>query len=546
MISRVAGVCKGLLAATTMGVWLCGTPAWAEGYQLDLLVPGHGFNGIHGLTFDEKDQLYVGSVVGQSIYLVDTKTGDAQTYIGLPEGMADDLEFGADGTLAWTSFNLGIVHSKKGAEPIRVLASGLPGINSLAFKEDGRLFATQVFLGDALYEIDLKGEAEPRKILEGMGGLNGFDFGPDGLLYGPLWFKGQVAKVDVDTGELTVVAEGFEIPAAANFDSKGNLYVLDTAAGVIYRVDIQSGEKTQIAKLKTAMDNLAFDSKDGLYVTVMADNAIYAVDTETGTSRLVKGGKLGIPCDIDVYNDEGPDSLYVADLFALRKVNALSRLVEDLARNYADELENPIGISVNRDHILASSWFTNTVQLLDRQTGESILIAHDFAAPADAIELENGDWAVLELGSGRLVRASGPEKTERTTIAEGLSGGVALAPTEDGYVYVSRGAAGSIEKVNLETGEVENVITGLSLPEGLDTDPEGKLVVAEVGKERLIRIDPASGDIEEIIGGLTIGLPAPPNGTPASYTPTGVAVSISGTIYVASDIEDAIYRVRAN
>ena len=74
-------------------------------------------------------------------------------------------------------------------------------------ENDGRLYATQVFLGDALYEIDVDGAKPPRKIMEKMGGLNGFEFGPDDMLYGPLWFKGQIAKVDVDKGELTVVAD---------------------------------------------------------------------------------------------------------------------------------------------------------------------------------------------------------------------------------------------------------------------------------------------------------------------------------------------------
>lgn len=513
-------------------------------YRLDLLVPGHGFNGIHGITFDSNDKLYVGSVVGQSIYQVDVQTGDAFSFIGLPKGMADDLEFGADGTLAWTSFNLGIVHAKNGDGLIRELATGLPGINSLAFKEDGRLFATQVFLGDALYEIDTEGVKEPRKILEGMGGLNGFDFGPDGMLYGPLWFKGQVAKVDVDTGELTVVAEGFEVPAAANFDSKGNLYVLDTAAGKIYRVDTASGEKTEVAELKTAMDNLAFDSKDGLFVTVMADNAIYEVNTETGSSRLVKGGALSIPCDIAVHSDGTSDTLFISDLFALRKVNGTNRQVSDIARNYADELENPIGIAVSDAHILVTSWFSNTVQMFDRTTEESLLIAHDFSAPSDVVELPNGDWVVLEMGTGNLLRVSGEAKETRTVIVGGLLGGGLLALGDDGQLFVSLGATGAIEKIDPSTGTRTVIASGLSSPEGIDLDPDGNVVVAEVGKERIIRVDAATGDIDEIMGGLNIGLPGPAAGAPPGYTPTGVAVSEQGHIYFSSDIEDALYRIR--
>src|SRR5438270_506065 len=109
--------------------------------------------------------------------------------------------------------------------------------------------ASTVFLGDALYEIDTEGAKPPRMIMEKMGGLNGFEFGPDDKLYGPLWFKGQVVKIDVDNAELSLVADGFKTPAAVNFDSKGNLWVVDTALGQLVRVDPKSGEKKVIAQL---------------------------------------------------------------------------------------------------------------------------------------------------------------------------------------------------------------------------------------------------------------------------------------------------------
>ena len=78
--------------------------------------------------------------------------------------------------------------------PIRVLAKDLPGINSLAFDQrSGKLYASQVFLGDALWEIDVAGVVAPRLIAKDMGGFNGFEVGLDGMIYGPLWFKGQIA-----------------------------------------------------------------------------------------------------------------------------------------------------------------------------------------------------------------------------------------------------------------------------------------------------------------------------------------------------------------
>ena len=174
-----------LLAAIAAG---CGAtdpkpPSWSEP---EILVPGSAFHGVHGLTFDADDRLLAGSVVGQAIYLVDTETGAVETFEPAPLGMADDLEYSEDGTLVWTSFLLGKTHSRSPGGEIVELASGLPGANSLAFRPDGRLFMTQVFAGDALWELGLDGR-EPRLVAEGLGGLNGFDFGSDGGLYGPLW-----------------------------------------------------------------------------------------------------------------------------------------------------------------------------------------------------------------------------------------------------------------------------------------------------------------------------------------------------------------------
>ncbi|RLA44943.1 MAG: hypothetical protein DRR42_19890, partial [Gammaproteobacteria bacterium] len=71
-------------------------------YLVQYLVGGSDFLSIHGSTFDADDNLYVGSVMGQSIHKIDLATGESTVFVGPPEGMADDLEFGPDGTLVWT------------------------------------------------------------------------------------------------------------------------------------------------------------------------------------------------------------------------------------------------------------------------------------------------------------------------------------------------------------------------------------------------------------------------------------------------------------
>src|SRR5260370_4687204 len=132
---------------------------------------------------------------------------------------------------------------------------------------------------------------------------------------------GRVAEVEVDKAELRGAADGFKIPAAVNFDSKGNLWVVDTALGQLVRVDPKTGAKKMVAQLKPSLDNLAIDDKDRIYVSNMADNGIQEVDAETGAAKQVIIVKLTLPGGIGVVSDGLKATIYVADVFAYRTVD---------------------------------------------------------------------------------------------------------------------------------------------------------------------------------------------------------------------------------
>src|SRR3954468_11418681 len=532
-----------LACAAFVAAIVSATSVSAENWEVTKLVPGSAFHGVHGLAIDKAGHLFAGSVAGAALYEVDIAGGTAKVAIPAPVGMADDIAFAPDGTMAWTGFLAGDLYSRKGDGPIKKLASGLPGINSLAFRKDGRLYATTVFLGDALYEIDVEGTKPPRKIMEKMGGLNGFEFGPDDMLYGPLWFKGQVAKVDVDKAELAVVTEGFKIPAAVNFDSKGNLWVVDTALGQLVKVDPKTGAKKMVAQLKPSLDNLAIDDKDRIFVSNMADNGIQEVDPETGTAKQIIIGKLALPGGIGVVSDAGKDTIYIADVFAYRTVDGATGEVSEPARMHAAgvTLEYPMSATAKGDEVILSSWFTGTVQVIDRKTGATREMLHDFKAPHDAIRLDDGSTLVNELGTKSLVRASGEHGKDRKVLTADLEGPVGLVGGAKGEVYVTEAFAGLVSKIE-SNGEKTVVAKDLKMPEGIARASDGKLIVAEVGAKRLIEIAPESGTATEIAANLPIGLSGAPGGLP-THIPTGVGIGESGTIYFSSDIENAIYKV---
>ncbi|MFC1538996.1 DUF6923 family protein [Candidatus Latescibacterota bacterium] len=511
-------------------------------YEIKILVPGSHFHGVQGLTFDSNDNLYVGSVAGMAIYNVDTNTGEVREYIGPPLGEADDLEFGPDGRIYYTSFFSGKLHCKSADGDVIELADNLPGINSLAFNNEGRLFAAQCYLGDALYEIDLSGEKKTRKIIDKPGTLNGFDFGPDNKIYGPIQSKGTICKIDVETGIIEVVAEGFNpyrMPAV-NFDTKGNLFAVDNSKGEVFQIDINSGEKKVIANVSQGgFDNLAIDSKDRIFITIAHSNGIYEIDKKTGKFRTVVEGEIACASGVAVVTDTEGDMVYVTDIFTLKRVNALTGEVNILVSGLMS-----YSVSANDNTLVWTRLgFTGagTIQVYDRSTDELINSFSGFNAPSHALMMDDGSLIVAEITTGNLLRVTGEEEEERTVIAENLDTPVFLAMSENDAVYVAEAASGTISRINLNTGDRIVIASGLKMPEGIGVLPDGKLVVAETGKKRLVQIDPVSGAITAIAINLPVGYPKPPS-LPHSLI-TGVAVSNSGSIYVTSDIENSLYKI---
>ena len=504
------------------------------------LVAASSFKGVHGLAVDAKGRLLAGSVVGNAIYEVDRATGVSQVFIGAPQGQADDIAIGPKGELAWTSFLQGVLRMREtDTSPVRVLAAELPGINSLAFDQsNGKLYASQVFLGDALWEIDLAG-GKPRLIAKDLGGLNGFEVGKDGWIYGPLWFKGQVAKVNPQTGEIRVIASGFKVPAAANFDSRGNLYVIDTNLGQLFRVDTSSGAKTLVAQLRTSIDNLAIDSADRIYVSNMADNGVDEVNAATGAVRTITRGAVAAPGGIKLSEDGR--TLFVADVFTFRTVDIASGVVTDVKRMQASDLEYPFAVGLSVKHVLLSSWFTSTVQVLDRATLQTRATLHGLKAPMDTLELPDSSLLIAEIGAGQLTRASGADYSQRTAVVTGLAGPTQIILGRDGKVYMTE-AAGRVVAIDPRDWSRKVIAEGLALPEGLAQREDGALIVAEAAARRLVEIDLATGQRRVIAQDLQIGFEAGP-GLPPPYIPTGVAVARDGTVYFSADRNNAIYRL---
>ncbi len=511
-----------------------------------VLVTGAPIHGANGVMFDAEDRLHIASDVGREIVVMDPETGEILDRLGPDRGVEspDDLTFGPDGSLYWTALLTGEV-GRLSPDGVKTSQSVALGVNPITFSDDGRLFVALDFVGDALYELDPDLVEPPRLIAENLGFLNGMDWGPDGFLYGPIWTKGLVVRIDVDTGTITTVADGFGVPAAVKFDSQGRLYVGDQKRGEVSRVDLETESKEVIASGLFGLDNIAFDSQDRLFVANAQDGSISEVLPD-GTTRTVSPGGMIAAGGVAVLPGADDESVFVADLFTLREFDGRTGEERGLQRAsiaIPGSMTSPMTVSADGNHLILSSWFGNAVQVWNPETREVLEEHLDFGLPLNAIRFE-GDLVVAGLAS--VVRASAADPAVRVTLAEGLKIPAGLAATDDD-LWVSERGTGSVLQIvadGKQLSEPMPVATGLSSPEGLAVTPGGNLLVVEAGAGRLSLINTRTGEVSAVAEGLELGAEGTP-GMPPTWGFNGVAVGPSGAIYVTGDIGSVLYRIEA-
>ncbi|MEL7107845.1 MAG: hypothetical protein AAGL99_01150 [Pseudomonadota bacterium] len=514
-------------------------PAETEPPTLEVIATGANIAGANGIHFGPDGLLYIASVIGSDLTVINPETGEEIKRYTAADGVIgpDDVAFASDGSFYWTSILTGEVAGFN-TDGEKIIAAQLsPGSNPITFSNDDRLFVSQCFLGTNLYELDPAGVEAPRLIADDLGpgcGLNGMDWGPDDRLYGPRWFVGEVVSYDVDTNERRVEATGFSTPAAIKFDGQGVLHVLDTATGELIRV--QDSTKEVVATFDPGLDNFAFDANDTAYVSSFVDGFIKRVNEDGSITTLQPGG-LSHPGGVGLMGD----TVWVADIHAIRGYDRKTGEIIDTQRNIVGvgELGGSINLSVDGGALILTSWFDGDVRVWDPKTQQRLAHYPNLLGPVAAIRYGDG-IAVSEhfKGTVTLLRDGDP-----VVLASGLpaAGGLQVYA---GALYVSDRTLGEIQiiardGIALETPEV--VASDLAGPEGFLVT-ETAIVVVEAETGRVTKIE-ENGDRHELAA-IPAGAPGAA-GMPPSQVFNGVAIDPDGNLFVTGEAARVLYRINA-
>ena len=252
------------------------------------------------------------------------------------------------------------------------VANGMAGPNSLAFGKDGRLFVSEVFLGDALYEIDLKGvkAAAQDRTADKLGGLNGFEIRTTASSMARC---GSRARSSRSTSRPARRGDrrGLQDPGRRQHRSaeRDNLYVVDTGTGGCGGQPRPARPRSwSRAEARPRQSRLRFARPPVRHLDDRQRHLL--VDKQTGAAKH-RRGQARDPADIAVVSESGKDTVHVADVFSYRTVDGQTARSATCSRACdGDTHAYPMRHLGRPQDVLLSSWFSNTVEKVDRKTGK--------------------------------------------------------------------------------------------------------------------------------------------------------------------------------
>jgi sugar lactone lactonase YvrE len=505
-------------------------------YKLVRLAKDTLFPGCNGATIGTDGSLYIVHTGDGSTTRIDLKTMKASRFVPPYAGtfITDDITSDDKGNFYSTGTTplVGEVYrlDKNGRKT--VIAKGLTAPNGIQYnKRTGRLFTSECFQANRVFELDPTGVKEPRLLVKEnvIAVPEGFGFDPDtNDLIIPDMGTGKILRVHPDSGEITTIAEKFSAPIALKVGPDKMAYFPELG-GAVYRLSLDGQKKEKLAQLPPGLDNLAITPEGRLFITSYWEATVYEVATD-GSGKV----KTLFP--------KGPNSIsgiliknkkiLVSDAIMIRSVEKGKYVPTRLNAWAAHHMPLPIGLADGPgEQVFWPDGVNNAVAIGDPAKGEFKAVAGGLNRPMAMLMSKSAPKIyVAEYAAGQITEVSLTDGAKKA-LATGLEGPVALALI-DNTLYVAEGKPGRISKVDLASGSKEVFLAGIVGKVGaLIDDGAGNLLALDGASGRLFRINLKTLAISVVAENLPVGYAVLGSYPPVEF-PCPMAMGPTGDIYI--------------
>lgn len=527
----------GVLFAPAL-VWAKDPVVIDKRYRAVRLIADTPFPGVNGATIGADGHLYLSHTGNGTITRVDLKTMKAHPFVRPYQGafILDDLTADDRGNLYATGTTplVGQVYriDKNGAPS--VIAGGMAAPNGIEYnKKTGRLFVTECFQGNRIYEVDPTGKKEARLLVDAnvIAVPEGFDFDPQtNDLIIPDLATGRILRVHPDTGAVSELAKGVAGCIALAIGPDKKIYV-PALSGEVYRLNLDGAGLEKIAQLPPGLDNVAVAADGRLFITSYWDATVYEVpaDGKGKARRLFETGP-NQPLGLVTKGNE----IWMADAIMIRKVSDKNFAPTKLNAWALHGMPLPLSLSAGPGETLFwTDCIHNAAAVGNPATGDFQPIAGDLGRPvASLLSADGSALYVAEFAAGQVTAVSLKDGAKQT-VATDLQGPLALAMIGEA-LYVGEAKTGRVIAVDPATGRKQILVSSLvGKPVALAHDGGGNLLVLDGAGQRLVRVNVKTRTLDEVAGNVPVSY-SPIGGDPPVEFPSPMAVSAKGDIYLTT------------
>jgi sugar lactone lactonase YvrE len=495
--------------------------------------------GCNGAVIGADGALYVVHTGNGMVTRIDLKTMKAAPAVAPYAGLfiTDDISADDKGNLYITGTTplVGEVYRISPNGMKKVIVSGLTAPNGIQYNpRTGRLFVTECFQANRVFEIDPTGVKKPRLMIkenvipvpEGFG----FDLDTNDLIV-PDMGTGKILRIQPDTAEITTIAEKFVTPVALKVGPDNMAYIVELVTGGVYRLSLDGQKREKLAQIMPGLDNLAITPQGRLFVTSYWDATIFEVATD-GSGKYKSLFPMG-PNQLAGIALAG-DKVWVADQIMIRSLENGKYVKTKLNAYTTHSMPLPLGLTAGpADQLVWPDCVDGAVAIGNPITGEFKPVAGELNQPMAALTDPSGTRLyVAEYGNGQITEVNLTDGAKKV-VTDGLAGPIALTMV-DGMLYVAETKAGRISRIDPATGDKYVFCVGVAgKPNAIGNDGNGNLLFLDGAGQKLFRLNTRNMSLTLVAADLPVGYSAIGSYPPTEF-PWPMAVGSTGDIYLAT------------